>query len=131
MRVVLDTNVLFAGFAARGLCEAVVETCIIAHDLIISEYILSELSRHLASKLRLPTDRLATITALLRDHSQCVDPTEVSPEACRDPADLAVLGTAVAGAAERLVTGHRDLLDLRSYEGIPIVTPRAFHDALS
>jgi len=36
----------------------------------------------------------------------------------------------VSAAADCLVTGDRDLLDIRQFHGIPILSPRAFHDQL-
>jgi predicted nucleic acid-binding protein len=48
----------------------------------------------------------------------------------RDSNDLAVLGTAVAGHADLLVSGDKDLLVLREHAGIPIVTPRACYERL-
>jgi predicted nucleic acid-binding protein len=47
---------------------------------------------------------------------------------CRDPDDLPVLGTAVAGNANVLVTGDDDLLTLREFQGMAILSPREFHD---
>lgn len=44
----------------------------------------------------------------------------------RDPDDDVVLAAAVEGRAEAIVTGDDDLLSLREYEGIAIVTPRRF-----
>lgn len=41
-----------------------------------------------------------------------------------------VLATAVAGHADVIVTGDKDLLVLRRYAGIPIVTPRRFLELL-
>jgi putative PIN family toxin of toxin-antitoxin system len=43
-----------------------------------------------------------------------------------DPADNRVLEAAVEGAADYIVSGDQDLLDLKSYEGISIVTPARF-----
>ena len=45
---------------------------------------------------------------------------------CRDPDDDKLIETAVMGAADCLVTGDRDLLDMSPFQGIPILTPRAF-----
>ncbi len=45
---------------------------------------------------------------------------------CRDPNDEVVLGAAVEGRAAAIVTGDADLLALGEFEGIVIVTPRAF-----
>jgi predicted nucleic acid-binding protein len=39
-----------------------------------------------------------------------------------------VLGTAVAGQADYLVTGDKQLLELGNYQGIPILSPREFYD---
>lgn len=49
---------------------------------------------------------------------------------CRDPDDEVVLAAAVEGRADRIVTGDGDLLVFGEYEGIPIVTPRAFLDLI-
>jgi len=40
MRVLLDTNVILAAFASRGLANAVFELCLEKHEIIISEYTL-------------------------------------------------------------------------------------------
>jgi len=127
VKVVLDTNVLVAAFAARGLCGTVFAACLEWHEIVLSEHILGELRRHLRGKIKLPAVHADAILAFLREHAEIVTPSNVEAGACRDPTDLAVLGTASAGAADVLVTGDRDLLELRTFRGIPILTPRAFH----
>ena len=54
MRVVLDTNVLLAASATRGLCELVLSECVQHHSIIISEPILTEFRDHLVGKFKLP-----------------------------------------------------------------------------
>jgi putative PIN family toxin of toxin-antitoxin system len=125
VRIVLDTNVLLAGFGTRGLCEAVVEACLERHQLVCSEHILGELKRHLGKKFGLPEADVKEIVRFVHDQADLVEPAEVPAGACADPDDLPVLGTAMAGAADLLVTGDRELLALGTYEGIPIVSPRA------
>jgi predicted nucleic acid-binding protein len=46
--------------------------------------------------------------------------------AVRDSDDDAVLGTAIAGEADYLVTGDEDLLSLSTFRDVAIVTPRQF-----
>ena len=130
MKVVLDTNVLVAAFATRGLCEAVLEVCLAGHDIVLSEPILRELGRHLRGKLKVPRAQAQAIVAFLREHAAVVVPAKVPADACRDRTDLAVLGTALAAEADCLITGDRDLLDLREFRGTAILSPRAFHDRL-
>ena len=128
MRVVLDTNVILAGFATRGLCEAVVALCLDQHELILSDAILSEVREHLSGKFRMPAARAAEITSFLEEHAEIVSPAEVPYDACRDADDRQILGTAVAGLADSLITGDQDLLSLGDYQGIPILSPREFYD---
>ena len=130
MRVVLDTNVLLAAFATRGLCEAVFEACLSSHEIVLSDHILGELHRHLRGKFKMPPRQVDAILALLRQQAKIVRPAKVPVSACRDSTDLAVLGTALAAEADCLVTGDRDLLELKTFHKIPILSPRAFHDRL-
>ncbi len=50
--------------------------------------------------------------------------------ACRDPADLPFLQLAVAGKADFLVSGDRDLLSIEEQFACPIVTAQKFLEAL-
>ncbi len=54
--------------------------------------------------------------------AQLIVPTTMGPVVEADPDDDAVLACAVAARAEAIVSGDRHLLDLESYQGIPILT---------
>ena len=130
MRVVLDANVLLAGFATHGLCEALVVVVLESHHLILSEHLLGEVRRHLIGKFRVPEARASEIDAFLREQAELVEPVAVPRKACRDRDDLPVLGTALAGQESLLVTGDQDLLTLGEHGGVPILTPRAAYERL-
>lgn len=130
MRVCLDTNVLVAAFATRGLCADVLRTVLAEHDLVIGEVIRTELRRTLATKLKLPADRVDAVEAVLGTVPIVPKPTEPSTLTIRDPADRWILATAIAGAADVLVTGDRDLLVVVAESPIPILEPRAFWELL-
>jgi putative PIN family toxin of toxin-antitoxin system len=123
--------VIVAAFGSRGLCEDVVRVCLSRHEIYLSEAILREVQEHLPTKFKLPATRVVEIIALLRELAEIVEPANVPTGACRDAKDLVILGTAVSADADCLVTGDRDLLDLREYEGIGIVSPRQFHGLVS
>jgi len=49
---------------------------------------------------------------------------------CRDPNDDFILECAVTGNADLIVTGDKDLLSLKSFRGIHLVTPRQYLDRI-
>jgi uncharacterized protein len=130
VRVGLDTNVLVAAFATRGLCADVFRTVLAEHELVLGEVILTELRRTLATKFKLPPDRIDAVEAVLASVPIVPKPEQPSDLAIRDPADRWILATAVAGDAAVLVTGDRDLLDVRAASPIPILDPREFWEFL-
>jgi putative PIN family toxin of toxin-antitoxin system len=50
-------------------------------------------------------------------------------EACRDPDDNRVLECAVAGGADLILTGDKDLLVMNPFRNISILTVRQFLDS--
>ncbi len=53
-------------------------------------------------------------------------PSQSEQGVCRDPNDDAILACALEARADYLVTGDVDLLELKIFKGIRIVTPRDF-----
>ena len=66
---------------------------------------------------------LALIAEAARDS---VEPSETPVGVCRDKDDDNVLACAVEAETDYLVTGDKDLLHLKTYRGIRIITPRDF-----
>lgn len=126
MRVCLDTNVLVAAVATRGLAADVVRLILAEHDLLVPEVVLGELRRVLATKLKLPGPRISEIETFLREHEVIPKPARRLEIAVRDRADAWVLASAVAGRAEVLVTGDQDLLVLGRRAPLPVLDPRGF-----
>jgi putative PIN family toxin of toxin-antitoxin system len=130
MRIVLDANVIVAAFAARGLCESVMEVCLGEHEIVLSEELLDEILEGLLQKIKLPSGVVDGIGELLREHATMLNPIPIASGVCRDPDDIKVLSLAVASKADYLVTGDKDLLVLKKFEGLPILSPRSFSDIL-
>ena len=126
MRVVLDTNVLVAAFVARGVCAEIFERVIGDHELILSIHALNEFERVMRDKLGFDSTRVARAVALLHRLGRIVEPGPLQAPICRDKDDDAVLALARSSGAACLVTGDDDLLVLKAFEGMPIITPRAF-----
>ena len=130
MKIVLDANIIIAAFAARGLCESIMEVCLSEHEIVLSDDLIDEILRNLQLKIKLPTNIADNIGELLREHANISIPVPLAADVCRDPDDIKILGLAVASNADYIVTGDNDLLVLKSFQGIPILNPRSFSDVL-
>jgi uncharacterized protein len=130
VRVVFDTNVLFAAFTAKGFCEDVVDEAAGACQLVWSFPLREKLEDALKRKTKLGPGALAALAAYAH-LCEFVDADVLPPPVCRDPDDDVVLATALAGRAEYLATGDDGLLTLKSYHGIKILSPRKFLEVLA
>lgn len=126
MRLVLDTNVLIAAFVARGTCADLLEHCSRSHELITLEPLLAELLRVLTKKFgQRPIDARAAVS-LLRTKCTIVDPAILKAGVCRDPDDVVVLATAMAGRCSAIVSGDHDLLTLDPFQKVRVLAPGDF-----
>jgi putative PIN family toxin of toxin-antitoxin system len=130
MKIVLDADVIIAAFAARGLCESIMEVCLSEHEIVLSDDLFDEILRNLRLKIKLPTNIVDNICELLREHANISIPEPLASDVCRDPDDIKILGLAVASNADYIVTGDKDLLILKNFQDIPILNPRSFSDIL-
>jgi uncharacterized protein len=130
VRVCLDTNVLVAAFATRGLCADVLRTVLTEHELVLGEVVLTEFRRALTKKLRIPEARVAVAEATFHAVAVIPTPDMPSPLPIRDQDDRWIVATAIDGRADVLVTGDDDLLSVAEQSPIPIITPRAFWERI-
>ncbi|MBW6484937.1 MAG: putative toxin-antitoxin system toxin component, PIN family [Syntrophobacterales bacterium] len=126
MKIILDTNVIIAAFASRGLCSAVFELCLDRFDVILSEAILAEVSMNLERKIKLPLPQGNLIVSYLRENCLISETDDLDESLCRDENDIHVLGLAHRSLADYIITGDQDLLCLVKYQNTQMVTPREF-----
>jgi putative PIN family toxin of toxin-antitoxin system len=124
VKVFLDTNVLVSAFTARGLCTDLLRLLLAEHDVMTGEVNLVELRRVLAEHFHASDRQLAFVERQLRDQMVVPRPAAPSLLPLRDPDDAWVLASAIAGAADLLVTGDKDLLTVAAHSALPILSPR-------
>jgi putative PIN family toxin of toxin-antitoxin system len=127
--VVLDTNVVVAALVAEGLCREVVHRAVRMRILASSTRLMDELAATLRRKFAVTPTTHAFLKAF-RQQVRLVEPLTLPKAICRDPNDDMVLATAVAAKANLIVTGDQDLLVLKVYEGIDVISPRRFLERL-
>lgn len=126
MRVLLDTNVLIAAFITHGTCSDLFEHCIRQHEIVTSQFILEELEGHLRKKFKFPESDVRDVMDIVNSTAKLIEPVPLKEPICRDRDDDMVLATALTANAECIVTGDKDLTDLKSFQNIPILKPSEF-----
>ena len=131
MKVFLDTNVLIAAFAARGLCADVFRLAVTDHELLVGEPVLVEMRRILETKLRMPAPARSEVLRVLSRFARA--PAAKAPIALgiNDSDDEWVVACAVAASAEVFVTGDKALLGLQRVQNMPIISVREFWTQLT
>lgn len=129
IRVVLDTNVLISALIFGGRLSLI-------HTLWRDKKAIPALSRETFQefvdalgypKFFLSREEVAfIIEEEVLPYFEIVDIKEEIVGVCRDPDDDKFLSCAISANASHLVSGDKDLLDLKNYNTITIVSPVEF-----
>lgn len=128
MRIVIDTNVLLSGLLWHSTPHALLNHARSGTaELVMSHALLEELAEVIARRkfaailertTRTPERILSEIQAL----AEIVVAPPLPLPVCRDPDDDAVLACALAAHADLIVSGDDDLLTLKEFQHIPIIS---------
>lgn len=132
MRAVLDTNVLISGLFWRGApyeCLLAAEAGL--YELVIGQEILEELRNKLVTKFQNTCEEATDAVNGIRRSAMLAALTEVRKWVVADPTDDKFIETAIVGAARIVVSGDHHLLDLRTVQGIEILSSRQFLQRLA
>ena len=127
IRVVIDTNVLISGLFWKGSPRRVID---LAADHTIEAFIgisiIKELHDVLKEDFCVPAEKLTDILKDVVTFCRIIPAKELPIAGLRDPNDAHVLSCVVAGKVQFIITGDKDLLTLKTYKRIAIVTPSEF-----
>ena len=125
--VVFDTNILFSATGWRGHPFRCVELARAGKiGAVTCAAILRELSEKLAVKLAFSDRQVNETLADYLSFHLLVEIPGVLNAVPRDPEDNAVLECAQIGSADFVVTGDDDLLSLRKFQDIEILSAAEF-----
>jgi hypothetical protein len=129
MRLIVDTNVLVSAFVFKSeTANNVVWHAAKKHTLLFSESTFKELKSTLLKPKFAEIAEFSTIRNFLFNLvriGEFIEP-KIEITECRDPKDNKFLELAVAGNADCIVTGDKDLLELNPFRNIRIITPKEF-----
>ena len=108
-----------------GLCRDIVKRRLPACELFTSRTLLDELARKAAREVWHPSPGFAA-AANLREYRHGGEAPAAVPAGLPGCGDDEVLATALAARVDIILTGDRDLLTLKEFQGIQILSPRQF-----
>jgi len=132
MKIVVDANVVVSGLIWNGVPGVIIDRVVDGLDvLFMSGPIVDEICEVFRKpKFRKHEKRAISFIAQLRKIGRLVtvSPNYSVKDVCRDPDDDKYLECAIVAGADYIISGDRDLLDLKEYGGVKIVNARDYLD---
>lgn len=131
-KVVLDTNILISALGWKGKPNQVFDKAVKGEvELVISDKQFNELSKALNyPKFQFTEEQKDRLKSLILKIATFVKPLEKIDAIKNDPDDNIHLESAIAGNVKYIVTGDPDLLKLKEFRGIKIITAKEFLDLM-
>ena len=129
IKAVLDTNILISALIGSKTCQKIRDDFVSGlFDVFISEDILGEfldITRNPHFNTLFNEENIRETADMLTTIALPVVPQE-KVSVCRDSEDNMVLECALAGHADFIVTRDKDLLVVRTFKNMRILTPQKF-----
>ena len=131
MKVVFDTNVFISAFATEGVCSILLKRARLKEfKLFVCPVVIEEIKNVLKQKFKAEKETIEEALEVIMETSVFVEITEEIKGVCRDRDDDLILSCALSSGANYLISGDKDLLEVKEYKGIKIISPRDFEAML-
>lgn len=129
-KVTLDTNIIISALIFGGNSKEIIEKINKREfKVYISSQLVSELIEVLIKKFNFSSKMIMLLEAQIITLFNVVYPRQ-NIDVARDEDDNRVLEVAIESNSSIIVTGDKDLLDLKKYKNIKIMNPKDFLDSL-
>ena len=125
--IVLDTNILISAVLFMGTPLKILKFCIIEEkiDIAVSPELMAEFVIKLRYKFGIDAKTLSELKELI-EHSTLNILPHYTTKICRDDSDNMIIDLAIYAKAGFIITGDKDLLELKNHKGIEIITAAKF-----
>lgn len=122
-KVVVDTNLFVSGLLSLGPPSRLIERLAKRQFfLCVSPAIFEEYIRVIHRFSHLSKSKRDKLAGKIRQHTVWFRPTQSVNVVKKDPKDNKFLECALSAKADFVISGDRDLLELNTFEQIPIIT---------
>lgn len=127
MKVFLDTNVIISAFITHGHAAELMEYCLVNHKIYTSDFIIEEVKKHLTNKFGYNNDEVNKVIDFIKlNFINTGNYKKLTKIISSGTDDDNVLAAAESKKADCIVTGDKDLLVIKEYKNIKILSPRDF-----
>ena len=128
MRILIDTNILISGLFFNGLPKKLLSELGEEFKICVNEKIVEEYQKNIDKKISNP--RYNFDEKLREKFFRSLQSFEMKSDLkiCRDPDDDKFINCAIDAKAIYIVSGDNDLLTIKNFAGIEIVTAREFYE---
>jgi len=126
MKILFDTNVIISGFVSQGYSFEVIKDAANKHEVYSTEYLLKETQKSLSTKFPLSRETINSIISTIKKQFTEGKTANIVEKISRDPKDDQILADAVINNIDIIITGDKDLLELKNYKGIKIIMPKDY-----
>ena len=127
MKLVFDTNFYISAFvipdskAEKALLKVLEED-----TLLISKDIINETLSVLSTKFHRDREALSHLAVYFSEVAQMLEPVEIKLSVLKDEPDNRILECAVSGKADAIVTGDKEMIMLKEFKGIRIMSLKEY-----
>lgn len=126
MRILFDANVIISAFVSQGYSFEVIKDAANKHEVYCTEYLLKETQKNLSTKFPLSGETINSIINTVKKQFIEGKTANTVEKISRDPKDDQILADAVTNDIDIIITGDKDLLELKNYKGIKIIMPKDY-----
>lgn len=132
IRVVADTNILVSATIAKGNQYMLLKKAKLGRfRLVLSPQIIAELKGVISRpKFGFSNEQVEAVLKQILSISEVVITTSKIDVVKDDPSDNSIIEAAIDGKADYIVSGDRDVLRLKKFKEVKMMTAREFLDKL-
>lgn len=127
MKIFLDTNVIISTFITHGYAAELMEYCLIHYKIYTSDFIIEEVKKNLKNNFEYNDKEVNEVINFIKSNFINVGKyKKLNKVISRDADDDNVLAAAAFKKVDCIVTGDKDLLIIKNYKKVSILSPRDF-----
>lgn len=126
MNLLFDTNVLVSAFISTGNSFDVIGDAFQKHDIYYTDFVVFEFESVFRDKFHYTENLIGRMVLLIKRRFKKGKNAVDIENVCKDSDDGRILADALINNVDVIVTGDTDLLELKIYKGIKIISPKQY-----